>query len=148
MARVTLGDGAAVFARWQSAWINRPVSWHGFQWEYQPFRWGGVLSGQAGSDQATLTIPATPSLRALAEQALAATWLATIEVYASVDDGTVDAGPPADAVLAASTVGEIIGASGGLNSITLQLGSALSPVGAQFPPRAATTALIGVPCRF
>ena len=147
MVRVTLADGAAVIARWQSAWINRPIVWDGFQWDYQQFDWGGLLSGQAGGEQATITLPATPSIRALAEQALLGAWLATIEVYAAEDDGTADAGPPEFAVLTSSTVGEVIGASGGLTSLTLTLGSALSPVGAQFPPRAATTALIGVPCR-
>jgi hypothetical protein len=44
-------------------------------------------------------------------------------------------------------VGEVIGASAGLTTMTWRLGSALSPVGAQFPPRTAITPLIGVPCR-
>ena len=70
-------------------------------------------------------------------------------MYQLADDGsTVDTGPPAGAILVGSATGEVIGASGGLTSITMRLGSALSPVGAQFPPRTATTPLIGVPCRF
>jgi hypothetical protein len=49
-------------------------------------------------------------------------------------------------VLVGSTVGQVISASATVTSITLKLGSALSPVGAQFPPRTATSSLIGVPC--
>jgi hypothetical protein len=55
--------------------------------------------------------------------------------------------PPAAYVLAASCIGEVIGASATLTTMTWKLGSALSPVGAQFPPRTAITPLIGVPCR-
>lgn len=146
-ARLTLSDGATVFARWQSFWIDRIVTWSGQSWDYQPFSWEGLLSGQSSADQLSLTVPATPSMRAMVERALAGVWLATLDVYQLADDGTADSGPPAGAILVGSAVGEVVGASGGLTSITVQLGSALSPVGAQFPPRTATTPLIGVPCR-
>jgi hypothetical protein len=86
-------------------------------------------------------------MRAFVERALAETWLAALDVYQLADDGTADTAPPAGAVLVGSAIGEVIGASGGLSSITVRIGSALSPVGAQFPPRSATTPLIGVPCR-
>lgn len=148
-ARLALSDGATTFARWQSYWIDQLVSWSGQTWEYEPFSWEGLLSGQSSVDQITITVPATPSNRAMIERALAGVWLATLQVYQLADDGsTVDSGPPAGAILVGSATGEVIGASGGLTSITMRLGSALSPVGAQFPPRSASTALIGVPCRF
>jgi len=146
-ARLTLSDGATVFARWQSFWIDRIVTWDGQAWDYQPFDWEGMLSGQSSVDQLSFTVPGTPSMRALVERALAGVWLATLEAYQLADDGTADAAPPAGVILVGSAVGEVVDASGGLSSITVQLGSALSPVGAQFPPRSATTPLIGVPCR-
>jgi hypothetical protein len=146
-AFVELGDGfGTTFARWQSYWIDQIVSWDGQSWTYQQLDWAGVTSGQATGDQATLTLPAVPSVLALTEQALAGPWVATLRVI-QFDETSADTGPPAAYALAASCVGEVIGASGSLTSRTWKLGSALSPVGCQFPPRTAITPLIGVPCR-
>jgi hypothetical protein len=97
-------------------------------------------------DQATLTLPAVPSVLAMTEQALAGPWVATLSVI-QFDESAASSGPPATTVLAASCVGEVIGASASLTQITWKLGSALAPIGAQFPPRTVITALIGVPCR-
>ena len=70
-ARLTLSDGATTFARWQSFWIDQIVSWSGQAWEYEPFNWEGLLSGQSSVDQIAVTVPATPSNRAMVERALA-----------------------------------------------------------------------------
>jgi hypothetical protein len=56
-------------------------------------------------------------------------------------------GPVAVQDLIASYVGEVVGASGTFESISLELGSSLSPVGAQVPPRTFTTRLVGAPCK-
>jgi hypothetical protein len=146
-AFVAIGDGfGATFARWQSYWVDAVVSWDGQQWAYQQLDWAGLASGQAVGDQATLTLPAVPSVQAMTEQALAGPWVATLRVI-QFDESTATSGPPASYILAANCVGEVIGASASLTQITWKLGSALSPVGAQFPPRTAITPLIGVPCR-
>jgi hypothetical protein len=146
-AFASIGDGfGTVYARWQSYWIDAVVSWSSQQWSYQQLDWAGVTSGQAVGDQATLTLPAVPSVLAMTERALAGPWVATLSVI-QFDESAASSGPPATTVLAASCVGEVIGASAGLTTMTWRLGSALSPVGAQFPPRTAITALIGVPCR-
>ena len=146
-AFVSLGDGfGTVYARWQSYWIDAVVSWSSQQWSYQQLDWAGVTSGQAVGDQASLTLPAVPSVLAMTEQALAGPWVATLSVI-QFDESAASSGPPATTVLAASCVGEVIGASASLTQITWKLGSALAPIGAQFPPRTAITALIGVPCR-
>ena len=146
-AFVSLGDGfGTVYARWQSYWIDAVVSWSSQQWSYQQLDWAGVTSGQAVGDQASLTLPAVPSVLAMTEQALAGPWVATLSVI-QFDESAASSGPPATTVLAASCVGEVIGASASLTQITWRLGSALAPIGAQFPPRTAITALIGVPCR-
>jgi hypothetical protein len=79
------------------------------------------------------------------KRALYGPWIATLRVYQF--DEALDTGAPQDGqVLVGSTVGQVISASATVTSITLKLGSALSPVGAQFPPRTATSSLIGVPC--
>ena len=146
-AFVSLGDGfGTVYARWQSYWIDAVVSWSSQQWSYQQLDWAGVTSGQAVGDQASLTLPAVPSVLAMTEQALAGPWVASLSVI-QFDESAASSGPPATTVLAASCVGEVIGASASLTQLTWKLGSALAPIGAQFPPRTAITALIGVPCR-
>ena len=146
-AFVEIGDGfGVVFARWQSYWIDTVVSWSSRQWSYQQLDWAGVTSGQAVGDQATLILPSVPSVLAMTERALAGPWVATLSVI-QFDEALASSGPPATTVLAASCVGEVIGASATLTQMTWKLGSALAPIGAQFPPRTAITALIGVPCR-
>ena len=147
ITRLALADGGAIVRRWQSFWLNRPIIWSGQQWDYAMFSWDGLLSGQS-SDQITLTMPATPSNRAMVERALADAWLATLEIYQAPDDGAIDAGPTSETVLVGAVVGQVIEANGDLSELSVSLGSALSPIGAQFPPLTATTALIGVPCRF
>lgn len=142
-----LGDGfGTVFARWQSYAIDQIVSWESKSWIYQQLDWSGLISGQAVGDQASITLPAVPSVRALTEEALAVAWVVQLRVIQWDDE--VSSTPPASGyVLAASCIGQVIGAGGSLTQITWNLGSALSPIGAQFPPRTATTFLIGVPCR-
>ena len=146
-AFLELGDGfGTTFARWQSYAIDQLVSWDSQSWTYQQLDWAGIISGQAVGDQASITLPAVPSVLALTEQARAGAWVATLRVIQW--DEELSSTPPASGyVLAASCVGQVIGAGGSLTQITWKLGSALSPIGAQFPPRTAITSSIGVPCR-
>ncbi len=147
-AFLEIGDGfGSITNRWQSYWVDQVVTWDGKIWIYQQLDWAGLISGQAVGDQASITLPAVPSVRGLTEQALAGAWVAQLRVI-QFDEEAAGSTPPASGyVLAASCIGQVIGASGNLTQITWQLGSALSPIGAQFPPVTATTALIGVPCR-
>jgi len=146
-AFLELGDGfGTTFARWQSYAIDQIVSWDSQSWTYQQLDWAGITSGQAVGDQASITLPAVPSVLQLTERARAGAWVATLRVIQW--DEELSSTPPASGyVLAASCVGQVIGAGGSLTQIAWKLGSALSPIGAQFPPRTAITALVGVPCR-
>jgi len=134
----------ATMARWQTLWIEQTVTWEGQPWEYRQMDWSGITSG-SGGDQATIRLPRLPSIQAMMRQALAGPWIATMRVYQS-DEILGGSSPPADQVLVGSCIGQVIGASATATSITLKLGSALSPIGAQFPPLAATDSMIGVPC--
>lgn len=147
-AFVELGDGfGSVFARWQSYWIDQVVAWSGQQWAYQQLDWAGITSGQAVGDQAALTLPATPSIQRATQAALAGPWIVTLRVI-QFDETAASTGPPATYNLVASSVGQVISCSGSpLGKFTWRLGSALSPIGAQFPPTLAVTAIVGVPCR-
>jgi len=147
-AFASIGDGfGTIFARWQSYWIDAITSWDSQSWTYQQLDWAGVTSGQAMGEQATLTLPAVPSILDMTERALAGPWVVSLRVIQFDEEAASSTAPPATYTLAASCVGEVISASAGLTTMTWKLGSALSPVGAQFPPRTGTTPLIGVPCR-
>lgn len=130
--------------RWQSFWVDQTVTWESAPWNYQPMDWSGITSG-SGGDQATLLLPRLPSIQSLLRQALAGPWIATMRVY-QFDEALDTGSPQAGQILVGSCIGQVIGASATATSITMKLGSALSPVGAQFPPVTATDALIGVPC--
>ena len=144
---VQLQDAGQIttMARWQTGWIEQTVTWEGQPWDYRQMDWSGITSG-SGGDQATIKLPRLPSVQSMMRQALAGPWIATMRVY-QFDDADLDAsGPQAGQILVGSCIGQVIGASATATSITLKLGSALSPVGAQFPPVTATDSLIGVPC--
>jgi len=146
-AFIEIGDGyGTVYARWQSYWIDAVITWDGQAWSYQQMDWSGITSGQVTGDQATLTLPAVPTIQSSTESALAGPWVIQLRVI-QFDESVAGSGPPATYTLVASSIGEVIGASATLTQITWKLGSALSPIGAQFPPRTAITPLIGVPCR-
>ena len=57
------------------------------------------------------------------------------------------AAPIASQTLIATYVGEVSKISGNFTQLSVNLSSALSPVGAQVPPRKFTTLLIGAPVR-
>ena len=144
---VQLQDAGQIttMARWQTGWIEQTVTWEGHPWDYRQMDWSGITSG-SGGDQATIKLPRLPSVQSMMRQALAGPWIATMRVY-QFDDADLDAsGPQTGQILVGSCIGQVIGASATATSITLKLGSALSPVGAQFPPVTATDSLIGVPC--
>jgi hypothetical protein len=79
-------------------------------------------------------------------QALDEARLAELRLY-EFDTILGNSTPQAGQTLIASYLGEVVGVSGSFTSIQMQLGSSLSPVGAQVPPRKFTTTLIGAPCQ-
>jgi len=146
-AFVQLSDGfGTTFARWQSYWLDQVVTWDAKAWAYQQFDWAGITSGQAVGDQASLTLPATPSVISFSEAARAGAWVVQLQVI-QFDEAAAGSSPPAAYNLVANCVGQVIGVGGSLTQLTWKLGSALAPLGAQFPPTSAITPLIGVPCR-
>lgn len=146
-ALVTLGDGVITYRRWQNHWIDAAVTWQSQLWEYQPLEWAGLVAGAgAVAEQASISLPAVPSLEAILAAARVERWLITLQLYQFPDTAGLTA-PPASMTLIGATMGEVIGMGATPTKVTIKLGSALSPIGAQFPPRLATNALIGVPCR-
>jgi hypothetical protein len=142
-----LFNGSTTYQRWQSYYVGQTVTWSSSSWLYQQFDCDGITAGQGSTDAAlSITLPATQFVVDQVERALREAWLAELSLYEF--DPTVDnAAPQSGQVLVAAFTGEVVSASGGLTSIAMALGSSLSPVGAQIPPRQFTTRLIGVPCQ-
>lgn len=129
--------------RWQSYWATT-VTFDGQQWEYLPYDASGFVEGDSGADQSvSVTLPATRRIAIAAERALAGGWIGELRIY-QFDTSDGQAGPPAGATLIGQFTGQVVGGSATVTRFTVQLGSALSPVGATVPPRRLTTAIMGV----
>jgi phage-related protein len=140
-------SGSVTYNRWQSYYVNTSVTWEGASWAYQPFDADGITAGKVESESSiTVTLPATTNVIESVLTALDEARLVELRMY-EFDTILGNATPQAGQNLIASYVGEVVGAKGSFTSIEMELGSSLSPVGAQVPPRKFTTRLIGVPCR-
>ena len=141
-----LFSGATTYARWQNHYHQQNVPWQGQQWRWQQFDVDGLVEGASGDESGlSIELPATADVVATVETALRESWLAEVRTY-EFNSLAGDDIPQAGQVLIASAVAEVVAASGTLTTIRLALGSSLSPVGAQIPPRSYTTPLVGVPC--
>jgi hypothetical protein len=135
------------YQRWQSYYGNTTVSWSSASWQYQPFIADGFTAGISGDEaNINVTAPATSVVMAAFLPAIANGRLVDLSIY-QFDTLLGNDAPQAGQELVAAYTGQVVGGGGGLTSITLQLGSALSPVGAQIPPRTFTTAIMGKGCR-
>ena len=140
-------SGATTYQRWQSYYVNTSVSYGGAVWASQPFDADGITAGEVQSESSiSVTLPATTNVMEVVLQALNEARLAELQVY-EFDTILGNSTPQAGQTLIASYLGEVVGVSGGFTSIQMQLGSSLSPVGAQVPPRTFSTRLIGAPCK-
>lgn len=141
-------DAAGVtYHRWQSYYAYRSVTWESASWIYLPFEAGGITAGQTGDESGiTLTMPAVPLVLDAMHQAIALRRLLELRIYSFTPTGPDDV-PQLGQTLIATFTGEVVNASASLTSLSVELGSSLSPVGAQIPPRTLTTQLIGKGCR-
>lgn len=135
--------GGTVLQRWQSYYANATVSVSGQSWAYVPFIAEGFTEGISG-DESNITVSA-PAITLVVEALNAAIingHIVELSIY-QFDPELGNVTPQAGQTLIASYVGQVTGGGGGLTSLTVQLGSAVSPVGAQIPPRKFTTAIMG-----
>ena len=141
-------DSAGVtYQRWQSYYGNSTVTWASQEWIYVAFIADGFTAGLSGEEsEVTISAPASKLVVDAFELALNQGQLAELKIYEFnpvINNNT----PQAGQTLIGSYVGQVIGGNAGLTRLTLQLGSALSTVGAQIPPRKFTTAIMGQGCR-
>jgi hypothetical protein len=140
-------SGSTTYQRWQSYYVNTSVTWESAAWSYQPFDADGITAGEVQSESSiSIALPATTNVMEVVLQALDEARLAELRLY-EFDTILGNSTPQAGQTLIASYLGEVVGVSGGFTSIQMQLGSSLSPVGAQVPPRTFSTRLIGAPCK-
>ena len=140
-------SGSTTYQRWQSYYVNTSVSYGSAVWAYQPFDADGITAGEVQSESSiSVTLPATTNVMDVVLQALNEARLAELQVY-EFDTILGNSTPQTGQTLIASYLGEVVGVSGGFTSIQMQLGSSLSPVGAQVPLRTFSTRLIGAPCK-
>ena len=140
-------SGSTTYQRWQSYYVNTSVSYGGAVWAYQRFDADGITAGEVQSESSiSVTLPATTNVMEVVLQALNEARLAELLMY-EFDTLLGNSTPQAGQALIASYVGEVVGVSGGFTSVQMQLGSSISPVGAQVPPRTFSTRLIGAPCQ-
>jgi hypothetical protein len=140
---IRIYSGATNYARWQSYYVGQTIN----SYTHLPFKTGGLIINQAG-DQSSLniTLPATPEVVSIVDAAVDGGYLVRVELY-QFDPDVAYSAPPSGQTLISAFTGEIIGGGEDRTTVTLELGSSLSPIGAQIPPLKYTTALVGEPCR-
>jgi len=140
-------SGNTTYQRWQSYYVNTSVSYGGAVWAYQHFDADGITAGEVQSEASiSVTLPATTNVIEVVLQSLNEARLAELRIY-EFDTIFGNSTPQGGQTLIASYLGEVVGVSGSFTQITMQLGSSISPVGAQVPPRKFSTKLIGAPCQ-
>lgn len=140
-------SGAITYYRWQSYYVSVDVTWESQQWSYQGFEPSGIATGSVEAESAvTIDIPATTIAINAVLDALSKAQLIELRIY-EFDTRAGNYTPQANQTLISTYIGEVTNVTGTLTSLQIELGSSLSPIGAQIPPRKFTTTLIGAPCR-
>jgi hypothetical protein len=138
--------GGGTLQRWQSHYAYRPVTWDNNSWDFVQFVADGFTAGVSGDEtNVTVSAPAIPLVAQSFERAILNGDFVEMLLY-EFDSAINNITPQADQVLIGSFNGQVVGGTVTATRATLQLGSALSPVGAQFPPRKLTTAIMGQGC--
>jgi hypothetical protein len=140
-------SGSTTYQRWQSYYVNSSVTWEGASWSYQAFDADGITAGEVQSESSiTVRLPATTTVIDAILKALEDGRLVELRMY-EFDTLLGNSTPQASQSLIASYLGEVVNVQGSFTALDVELGSSLSPVGAQVPPRKFSTRLCGAPCK-
>lgn len=133
--------------RFQSYYSYRPITWSSATWDYLPFVADGFTAGVTGDESnVTITAPATSTVATVFQDAINSGHFAQLFIY-EFNSSAGNLSPQDGQSLVGTMTAQVVGGQATATTMTLQLGTALSPVGAQFPPRKLTTQLMGVGCR-
>jgi len=140
-------DDSTTYVRWQGYYVNQTVTLDSASWEYMPFSASGIVeSGASGGKSVSITVPATNSVVEALNLALSYGRLCELKIY-EFDSRLDQTAPQSGQNLIAAYTAEVVNVSGTFTRLDIELGSSLSPVGAQVPPRKFTSYLIGAPLR-
>lgn len=140
-------ESGVTLERWQNGYHGQTVTWQAQPWIWVDFSAGGMTAGVSGDETSlTLEAPATRQVTRAFDLALARGYLVELRQY-QYDPIATPWVPPVGQVLQAAFIGQVVGATATLTRMTIQLGSALDPVGYQVPPRSLTTLEMGAGCR-
>lgn len=141
-----LFDDGSTYQRWQSYYANATVTYDGSAWQFIPFSADGFTAGSSGEEASiSITAPATSVVISAFQAAIRLGRLAELSIY-QFDTTAGNNSPQAGQILVSRFTGQVVGGTATLTTLTLQLGSALAPIGVQIPPRKFTTAIMGKGC--
>lgn len=150
----------------QSYWINATGRIDGDLYRFLPFDTGVITTTNTGDNETlSVELPASTEMFDLVEQSVAEqlVWIVSIvnlEALSNQGPGELipgetfndaqvyEFGSLSDGlVLVARFYGEVIGCGSDMGRLSVELGSSLSPVGSQVPPRKFSTSRVGAPLR-
>ena len=132
---------------WQSYYINSTISLNSKSFSYFPFTADGLMSSSAsGGNTVSINCAATTAAISALTEALNNQYLVELKVY-EFDSRLGNSVPQTSQSLIVNFLGVITSINGSFETLNVNLGSSLSPVGASAPPKKFTTDLIGVPIR-
>ena len=138
-------SGGADQKLWQNFYVNTDVTLSSKTYAYFPFEWSGVGESSAlGGQTVSLKMPATSLAINCFETAFKEQQLCLVSTY-EFDTRLGISNVQSGQTLIAEFLGYVSEMNGSFTELTVQLGSALAPIGAQIPPRTATNGLVGVP---
>ena len=140
-------DSSSTYARWQGYYVNQTITLDSASWEYMPFSASGILeSGASGSKSVSITVPATNSIVESFTLALSYGRFCELKIY-EFDSRLDQTAPQSGQNLIGAYTSQVVNVNGTFTRLEIELGSSLSPIGAQVPPRTFTSYLIGAPLR-
>ena len=147
MATLRVFSGGTTYVRWQNYFVNTSLSFLSQTWEFFPFEFGGISESAAlGGNELTISVPATSTVVSAFSEAQANLSLCEVTLYefSAYDSQSV---APTTYTVVASHLGQVLDLGGSFVDLQIGLGTVLSPVGSQVPPRTYSTSLIGAPLR-
>jgi hypothetical protein len=140
-------DSSSTYARWQGYYVNQTITLDSASWEYMPFSASGIIeSGASSGKSVSITVPATNSIVEAFTLALSYGRFCELKIY-EFDSRLDQIAPQSGQSLIGAYTSQVVNVNGTFTRLEIELGSSLSPIGAQVPPRTFTSYLIGAPLR-
>lgn len=142
-------SGGTTYWAVQNYYQGAPITNAGVVHQYLDFSLGDIVADRSADfSSLTVTLPAITTAVETVEQGIANGYLGELTIYRFTAE-TGPTSPPLGQAVLWSFIGEVVGGGSNFDStVTMELGSALAPLGSQVPPRRYTSELVGTPCRF